>query len=342
MGEQLTRRQWAGFDAFSLVCLVAFFSSIPFLLAPLDLIRSLLSDVSTTVLLEPFVATPFLAAITLAAMFTSLAMLFVCLLKTAYARLGQRLLIIAGVAYLIGMLTVSATAFVPDLPSALILTSGVLLGVGGALLCMAWAREVRLPDYRRALISLLMLGAGVFALDSGLLLLATAPRAIMLFLLAAVGTLGCLKCAFATNRNAGQPTTSGSNWWDVFGRLDMSLLEGGSDFGTPLTRTMFFIVTPAVVFLLFIAGMNMHHSTYEEFPVEFVGGIIALICAAPLLFVKGERASINTAYRFYLPILAVVVFVVGDFAPIDERGLLLNVGVYVFCFVYGLLLCAMI
>lgn len=326
----------------SLLSLTAFFSSMPFLLAPLNLLRPLLSSASDEPLLEPLVATPFLTAMALAAMFAALAMLFVCLLKTAYARLGRRLLIAAGAAYLVGMVFVCLVYFAPGVSSTLIVLSGALIGAGGAVLCMAWARQVHLPDLRIALASFVALGGALFVIDALLALAAPVVRSIAMLLLALAGTFGCLRGALAQSGAESRPTTSGANWWDVFGKLDMSLLGAESDFRTPLSRTLFFIVTPAIVFLLFVAGMNMHHTLYGDFPLEIVGGFIAVVCTVPLLFSRGERAIISAGYRIYLPIIAAVVFVVGDFAMIDVRGLFLNVGVYVFCFVYGLLMCAMV
>lgn len=343
MGARQAGHRWAGFDMLSLLSLTAFFASMPFLLAPLNLLRPLLFQATAEPLLEPLSATPFLAAMALAAMFASLAMLFVCLLKTAYARLGRRLLIAAGGAYLVGMAFTCLACFAPGVPSSLLVVAGAFVGAGGAVLCMAWARRVHLPDLRASLASLVALGAALFVLDALISLAGDAVRAIALLALAAAGTAGCLRGALAQSGAESRSTTSGANWWDVFGKLDLSLLgEGGSDFKSPWSRTLFFIVTPAVVFLLFVSGMNMHHTFYGDFPIEIVGGFVAVACAAVLLLAKSERAVVNAGYRMYLPIIAAVVFVVGDFAMIELRGLFLNVGVYVFCFVYGLLMCAMI
>ncbi|WP_139653743.1 helix-turn-helix transcriptional regulator [Raoultibacter phocaeensis] len=342
MGNLRAGYRWAGFDAVSLLSLAAFFASTPLLLAPLDLMRPVLASSSDGPLLEPLTSAPFLTAVALAAMFASLAMLFVCLLKTAYARLGRTLLVGAGTSYALGMLIVCAAHFAAPVPQLVAVSAGALVGAGGAVLCMAWARQVSLPDLRIALGSLVALGAAVFALDTLVLFMTVPFRAMALALLAVAGMLGCVRSAWGSAGAGLDATTSGANWWDVFGRLDMSLIESGSDFATPLSRTLFFIVTPAVVFLLFIAGMNMHHTFYGDVLVEVLGGSIAVLCAIVLLFMKTERATINVAYRIYLPLIAAVVFVVGDFAPLDVRGLFLNVGVYVFCFVYGLVMCAMV
>lgn len=342
MAGQRTDRIWAGFDIVSRLSAAAFFASMPLLLAPLDAVRSVLSSSSSEQVLEPLVSSPFLAAVALGAMFASLAMLFVCLLKTAYARLSRRMLLVAAGAYLAGMLITCSAGFIAAVPTALFMVAGALMGVGGAVLCMAWARQVRIPDLHAALGTLTALGASVFAVDAGLLLFPVPLKAVALFLLAGIGVFGCLRGAFALIDIEDRATTSGSNWWDVFGRLDLSLLEGASEFSTPLSRVLLFIVTPAVVFLLFVTGMNMHHTAYGDVPVEVIGGSIAIACAIPLLFVKSERAVINVSYRMYLPAIAAIVFVVGDFAPVEFRGLFLSVGVYGYCFVYGLLMCAMI
>lgn len=342
MGNRQEGYRWAGFDTISLLSLVAFFSTTPLLLAPLDLMRPVVSTGSAEPLLEPLVSTPLLASLALAAMFASLAMLFVCLLKTAYARLGRRLLMAAGGAYLAGMLVVCGSALVPSVPTIAFVFAGAFIGVGGAVLCMAWARQVCLPDLRRALGALLALGAAVFAVDAFFMLVPPFVRGVVMLVLATFGTFGCVRGAFSVIAKEDRATTTGSNWWDVFGKLDMSLLEGGRDFTTPLSRTLFFIITPTIMFLLFISGMNMHHTFYGDVPVEMLGGAVAVACTVPLLFMRNERAIINAAYRFFLPAIAIIVFVVGDFAPLEARGLFLNIGVYVFCFVYGLLMCTMV
>lgn len=333
---------WYGLDGVSLLSLVAFLASMPFLLAPLGLIRSVLpADVAAS-LLAPVAGAPFLTAMALAAMFASLAMLFVCLLKTAFARLGRRLLLASGALYVLGTLFACIVGRFASVDSLTLMVAGVFIGGGGAVLCMAWARQVQLPDLRTALASLVVLGAAVFAIDAALLPIGADIRAVILTALATIGTIGCLRGALAQSRSEGGATTSGANWWDVFGRLDMSLVGVDSEFASPLSRTLFFIVAPIVVFLLSIANMNIHHTAYGGFPIEIVGGAIAVVLSLLLLAVKNEQTVISFACRFYLPVIAVIVFVVGDFAPTDMRGLLLNVGVYAFCFTYGLVMCAMV
>ncbi len=342
MGNRRTTHRWGGFDVASLLAMAAFFSTVPLLLLPLNMMYSMLLGVGSEPVLMPLGSSPFLLATALSAMFTALAMLFVCLLKTAYARIGRLLLIAAGAAYLAGMGVVCVAHFVPGMPSSVVTIAGAPLGFGTAVLCMAWARQVKLRDFSMAFAALTALGIVVGLIDTILFKLGGAAVPIGFFLLSVVGVLGCLRFALSSENVVGKATASGSNWWDVFGRLDLSLLESGNAFTTPLSRLMFFIATPAVVFLLFITGMNMHHSLYGGIPIELAGGGLAFVCALPLLLVRTEKGMINAAYRFYLPFIAIIVFVAGDFASSDVRGLLLNVGVYAFCFVYGLLMCAMV
>lgn len=229
MGARQAGHRWAGFDMLSLLSLTAFFASMPFLLAPLNLLRPLLFQATAEPLLEPLSATPFLAAMALAAMFASLAMLFVCLLKTAYARLGRRLLIAAGGAYLVGMAFTCLARFAPGVPSSLLVVAGAFVGAGGAVLCMAWARRVHLPDLRASLASLVALGAALFVLDALISLAGDAVRAIALLALAAAGTAGCLRGALARRAapRAARPhrgrtggMCSGSSTYRFWGRVE--------------------------------------------------------------------------------------------------------------------------
>ncbi|MEA5018870.1 MAG: hypothetical protein VB027_00735 [Gordonibacter sp.] len=287
-----TLRQWDDFDVISLMSMVAFFSTMPLLLAPLNVVRLLLFETGRGAVLEPLVSSPLLLAMALAAMFTSLSMLFVCLLKTAYARIGRRLLLTAGIAYLLGLGVIGSAVFLADIPSSVLTLAGIPLGFGAAVLCMSWVRQVRFSNFRVTFAALVVLGAGVLMVDAALSFLDVPFATIVLFVLAVFGTVGCLKNAFS-HRAPERATTSGSNWWDVFGRLDLSLVEGGSTFSTPLSRVLFFIVTPAVIFLLFVTSMNMYHTLYTEASLELIGGATALICALPLLFVRSERALVK-------------------------------------------------
>ena len=88
------------FDAFDTFAFLAFCMSVPLFLPVLNL---WLRMTTSTVAGWGFLPTaPFSGALALSAMFTALAFLFVCLLKTAHARVSRTIMILALVCYACG------------------------------------------------------------------------------------------------------------------------------------------------------------------------------------------------------------------------------------------------
>ena len=121
------------------------------------------------------------------------------------------------------------------------------------------------------------------------------------------------------------------------------MVEGTDDFNAPAARALFFVVTPALVALLVAMAMDMHHTALpDELPLEAFCALAACACAVPLLILKSEASTMQFAYRVYLPVVAVAVFVVGNFTYSDLHGAVIDGGVLVFCTLWILLIGALI
>lgn len=323
--------------------LAAFCASVPFLLPNLDLLhRVLLPGIGDP---APLVAvssalTP-LRISSLAAMFTALGMLFICLLKTAYGHLTMHFVVAGTVSYLVGVVLLSVVAPFVELPTIAMQAGMALLGFGFAVLLMAWMLQVDMTGFGMMARTLVILFVVVCAIDAVLIVLPVEAEGALRVILAIIGCVGCIR-GFRRQEYTGV-TVPGSNWWDIFGRLDVSLIDDADDFTSPATRVIFFIVTPAVILLLLVLDMDMHHSVLgDEFPIEIVGGLIACALAVPLLIIKTDRRTLQMAYRIYLPIVGAAVFIIANFVDESMHGLVIDVGVFAFCSLYGMLMAALL
>lgn len=331
---------------------------------------------------------PLLTA-SLAAMFTALAMLFVCLVKTAHARIGAPVLRTGAAAYAAGYAGVAAAVWLPDPPPYFAEVASVLLGAGAAVLCLAWALRVRWPDCGVALagsFATVLAGCAVGAV----LVAVDDPRAAV-GVLAVLGCLGAAgsMAALAAPRTDGvadpdaraagaafgvrggarpsaradegsdapappsvqapsaakpDPYEEPFNWWDVFGRLDVSMVSGGDEFATPVSRVLFFVVTPLLVLLLFLANaVGSSPSPDAWSPALLAGTDLGVLLAVPLLFVRSARGLVNVSFRIYLPLVAFALFAVCAIAVPDAwRAGAVRVGVGAFCSLYAVLLAALV
>lgn len=332
-----------GKDIPRLLAAIAFFCSAPLLLPTLDALATTLHPWEP--LVGPLVAldgTFFLRGMMLGVMFAALAMLFICLLKTAYGRLGIKLVFTAGVIYAAGMVLVLFSASIPDFPPALLEVISVPTGLALSLLCMAWMIQLDLHDYRYTLRALALLAAGATITEALVHLMSPLAGSILLCALIIIGTVGCVYGSMAGKSPRGTVTVPGSNWWDVFGHLDVSLMEEARDFGRPIQRALLMIVTPAAVLLLMVLGMDMYRTSTGDQPLMIVGGVLALLCCVPLLVMRTNRRTLNFAYRLYLPVLVAAIFVAGNFAPESYHQEVFTVGIYAFCTLYGIIMSATI
>jgi DNA-binding CsgD family transcriptional regulator len=313
---------------------LAFFAGLPVLLPGLDVLHWLLAPAAPA-------DTTFLWTMPLAAMFTALAILFVCLLKTGYHRLGAVLTRTGVALYLLGYAIVLLTAWFASAPGDLLLVAGLPLGVGLGILAMAWALRLRLASFRTVFLALVGALCVVTLINTGLLLLSPAPAVSIAFVLSCVGALAVLR------RRAGTgvpqpPAGIDSNWWDVFGKMDVSLLEGTDDYKAPAARILFFIAAPLVMLLLFVVNRSMPVTLPSGLTPALLGCLIAVPCSLPLILARRDRVLINASFRLYLPLLAFCVFAADSFVLLETGNAIMYVGINVFCILYALLMAAMV
>jgi DNA-binding CsgD family transcriptional regulator len=329
-------------DPFGQVTLLAFFSSLPVLLPSLDTLHNILTLVGWHMGPSSGDETPFLWTMPLTVMFTALAILFVCLLKTAYIHVGRKLVFAGACAYVVGYLILVIAAWHPDYPQILLTAGGIPLGFGLAMMCMTWATHVRLSDFRASLTTLLIVVLLCSAINAALFLLMPTSAILIAFALACLGTAGALRGSLRINAGRRTFGNAGSNWWDVFGKLDVSLVEGTDDFKAPASRILFFVATPLIMLLLFVINRTTWIPASDSISSVTMGCLLAVLCSIPLLFLKTDQALINASYRLYLPLMAFCVFVINSFVSSGDRGAVMSIGIDVFCTLYVLLLFAMI
>ena len=131
----------------------------------------------------------------LSAMACALALLFVCLLKTAHAHLDKRLVGAMGVAYVLGLLLCALVraGFNPGYLSSTTpdIAAGMLLGFGSVALFARWALRLRWSDARRSLAGVATLSA--VAITARIALMAfTAPATRAIFFIAIPVLMGLL------------------------------------------------------------------------------------------------------------------------------------------------------
>lgn len=313
-------------------------------------------------------ASPLLMA-SLAAMFTALAMLFVCLVKTAHARIGAPVLRAGAAAYAVGYVGIAAAIWLPEPPPYLAEVASVLLGVGAAVLCFAWALRVRWPDCGVALAGSFLTVLAGCAVGAVLAVVGdpkiAAVALALLGCLGAAGSVGTLAmprrdvsdarsvdglamhgagCPSARSVAGPDPYEEPFNWWDVFGRLDVSMVSGGDEFATPVSRVLFFVVTPLLVLLLFLANTVGSASLPDTWsPALLVGTDLGVLLVVPLLFVHSARGLVNVSFRIYLPLVAFVALAAcATVVPEARREEALHVGVGAFCSLYAVLLAALV
>ena len=328
----------------ALIALGAFVASSPLLLTTLETLKKvLLPWVDTAGPIISLDNSFFLRGMMLAAMFAALAMLFVCLLKTAYGRLDKTLLMVGSASYLIGMVILGVIDFFPGAPSQIFEFLGVPIGFGSAIMCMAWMQQLHIGSYHSTLKGLAALALCALLLDGICLILSSQIAGLLLMALAVFGTIYCL-VGIRRMPAPVESTVPGANWWDILGHLDVSLVDEGHDFVAPLQRVLLFVATPATMLLLLVLGLDLHRSasTVQAFPIGVVGGAIAIVLCIPLLVLRTSRRTMNIAYRFYLPIIAMLVFIAGNFAPEGTHQVVMTTGIYAFCLLYALIMCSTI
>lgn len=288
-----TRKRGTGiiqrFDAFDTLSFFAFCMSVPLFLPVLDQWRSMVAPSESAWSFLPSV--PFASALSISAMFTALAFLFICLLKTAHARVSRTIMAVALVGYAAGYGLLDLWSFGVVDGSFVEAGCGFMMGFGSAVMCLVWVSRLHMPDFKQALVVVWLAGLVLFA-GSGLLSLAgaTASR-VVLTAAAALSVAGCARLFFRSEGEDERLAQAGVNWWDVFGHLDMSVVEGTGDFKTPLARALFFAVMPLATLLLFVADSNLTQEMAWGVVPLALAGVLAVAAMVPLVRIKPTRRS---------------------------------------------------
>lgn len=328
------------FDAFDTIAFFAFCMSVPLFLPVLELWHGMTAPVSASWSFLPSV--PFASAMSLAAMFTALAFLFICLLKTAHARVSRTIMLVALVCYGAGYVLLDLWSFGLLDGSLVEAGCGLMMGFGAAIMCLVWVSRLHVLEFGRALVVTWVAGCVLFASAALLPLLGATPARIALTVAAALSVAGCARLFFRSEGEDERSAQIGVNWWDVFGHLDVSVVEGTGDFKTPLARALFFAVMPFAMLLLFVADNSLAQAMDWDVAPLALAGVLAMAVMVPLVRIQSDQALINFSYRFFLPLVAFAVFAATTFVdPSLQRGVMV-VGSLAFCAIYALVMSAML
>lgn len=328
------------FDAFDTLAFFAFCMSVPLFLPVLELWHGMTAPVSASWSFLPSV--PFASAMSLAAMFTALAFLFICLLKTAHARVSRTIMLVALVCYAVGYVLLELWSFGMLDGSLVEAGCGLMMGFGAAVMCLVWVSRLHVLEFRRALMVTWVAGCTLFASAVLLPLLGATPARIVLSVAAALSVAGCARLFFRSEREDERSAQTGVNWWDVFGHLDVSVVEGTGDFKTPLARALFFAVMPFAMLLLFVADNSLAQAMDWGVAPLALAGVLAMAIMVPLMRMKSDQALINFSYRFFLPLVAFAAFAATTFVDPPLQRAVMVVGSLAFCAVYALVMSAML
>ncbi len=324
------------------VTALAFASSLPIALPCLDTLHILLEPTVDRAPALDIGSMTFVWTMLIAVMFTALSLLFVCLLKTSYHRLSKTIVNAGGIAYLLGYAVLTAVAFTSDIPATVLIAAGLFLGFGATILATSWLSHIRFTDFHSSFSALIVALLALAIANTVVLFLPPTAGSSLLFALACVGTMGGLVGSRRRNCQNYQPAESESNWWDVFGSFDLSLLEGTGDLKPLGSRVLFFVATPLIMLLLFIVNRTMSPDTSEPLSPLLIGCLLVVPCSMPLLFVKSDPELINFSYRLYLPLLAFLTFAVNSLVSDTTLGIVTSVGIDVFCTLYFMLVSGMV
>ncbi len=326
--------------AFGTLAFFLFCASSPLLFPVFDIWRVLVSfEVARQ---SFFPSASFYDALPLSAMFTALVFLFVCLFKTAYARISSKVMISALFCCVLGYVLINLLG-VGRLSSELIGTGcGLALGYSSAVMALFWVGNLHFSDFRGALFLAWVAACALFINIAVMGLLEDKVVRICLTSEALLSALGCARLFLNRQCEEELSTRAGSNWWDVFGRLDISMVEGADDFETPSARALFLIVVPAAILLLLVADLGLiHEFDWNMMPVV-AGGIAVVAVMLPLLRMQSDQALINVTYRFFLPLVAFASFALAVFLGEPLGRSVMIAGAFSFCTAYTLAMSAML
>lgn len=329
-------------DRFSLV---AFIASCPVFLPCFDMLHGMLGELGffTDIGFEAGRESSFLFTMPLAIMFTALAILLVCLLKTTFSWMGRRTIGASGGLYVVGYALLVYAAWNADSPLAMLDGAGVLIGVGLVVMALTWMTRLFFEDLRHAC-GAIVIALAISTFASMLLsLLAPAVGMSIAAALGAFGTVGALRGRRRRGSTKRSTIVAGSNWWDVFGKLDISLVKGAGEFSAPVSRILLFVIAPILVLLLFVVNRSISEGArMSALPLSTIGCLIAAACATPLLFMRNDTALVNTSYRMVLPVLAFLVLVADSLSPDGYQTMVLGIGIDIYCVLFVILIASML
>lgn len=328
------------FDALDAVAFFSFCASVPLFLPVLDFWRGATPAAAAGWSFLPMVS--FSSALSLSAMFTALAFLFICLLKTAHARVSRTVMFPALACYAIGYGLLDLWSVGALDGSVAEAVCGLMLGFGASVMCLVWVSRLRVLEFRSALAVTWLAGCCLFAGAVVLPLLGDAFARAALTVAAAVALAGCARLFVRSEHIDERSAQMGVNWWDVFGHLDVSVVEGTGDFKTPLARALFFVVMPLAMLLLFVADNSLSQEVGQGTSPLALAGVLAMAAMVPLVRFKTDQAIINFSYRFFLPLVAFAVFAATAFVDPSLQRTVMVVGALAFCTIYALVMSAML
>ena len=267
------------FDLLDTLSFFAFCMSVPLFLPVLEQWRGMTSSVAVSWSFLPSVS--FSAALSLAAMFTALAFLFICLLKTAHARVSRTIMLLALACYAIGYGLLDLWSFGALDGSVVEAGSGLMMGFGAAVMspgvdepaaCARVQARARCGVGRRLRPVRKRVAAAHAGRDA-------CPD--VLTVAAALSVVGCARLFFRSEGEDERSAQAGVNWWDVFGHLDVSVVEGTGDFKTPLARALFFAVMPFAMLLLFVADNSLVRTMDWGVAPLALAGVLAVAVMVP-------------------------------------------------------------
>ena len=192
------------FDAFDTASLLAFCVSVPLFVPVLTMWQGLTA--STAPAASSFLPiVPFASAVPLSAMFTALAFLFVCLLKTAHARVSRTILVVALACYAAGYALLDLWSSGVLGGSMVETVCGLTLGFGAAVMCLVWVSRLRLLEFKRALMLVWLAACCLFAAAAGLPLLGADATRAVLSATALLALIGCARLSFGANTRTSWP-----------------------------------------------------------------------------------------------------------------------------------------
>lgn len=325
------------------VDVASFFSfclSVPLLLPVLELWQSM--TVPSAPDAGSFLpAVPFATALSLASMFTALAFLFVCLLKTGYIGVSATVALPAFVSYVSGYVLLNLWSAELLVGPVVEVACGLMLGFGAAVICLMWMTRLRIPEFRGALAVVCIAACCQCGGSIVLSLLGADIARNVLMVAALLSSVGNLRL-FLRPADGAERSAVGSNWWDVFGHLDVSIVDGTDDFRAPLARVLFFVVMPLAVLLLFVTDSGLSRDIELGVMPHALSGVLAVVAMVPLARLKTDQALINFSSRFLLPLITFAVFAATAFVDAPFQRMVMVVGSLSFCSVYAMIMLAML